>query len=221
MKCAKAVILLSGGVDSSTLLAYLRRELECPEVHALSFVYGQKHRREVEMAKRQAERWQVARHTVVDLSFYGALTAGGSALTDPALAVPDLAAIEPAARAQPPTYVPHRNLVLLSLAAGYAEAAGIRDVYYGAQAQDLAGYWDCTPDFVTRLNAVLALNRRDGVQVQAPFATWKKADVIRLGKRLGVDYAATWSCYRGQEIACGRCPSCVERQNAFAAVEKG
>jgi len=119
---------------------------------------------------------------------------------------------------QPPTYVPNRNMMLLSMAVAYAEAHRIRNVFYGAQAQDEYGYWDCTSDFVDRINGVLELNRRDRVTVHAPFVGMRKAETVRLGLRLGVDFSHTWSCYRGGERACGTCPTCVERLHAFAAV---
>lgn len=210
-----AVVLLSGGLDSSVLLHEVRRRLGHGALHALSFYYGQKHARELEMARAQAATTGVVSHRVVDISFFKELTAGGSALTDDAIPVPDLAALSASQLAQPPTYVPNRNMVLLSLAAAYAEAAGVRDVFYGAQKQDRYGYWDCTPDFIERVNDLLALNRVRPVRVQAPFAALSKADVVRLGVELGVDFSRTWSCYRGVPPACGSCPTCVERLAAF------
>jgi 7-cyano-7-deazaguanine synthase len=211
----RAVVLLSGGVDSVTLLHYVSKRLGIPEIHALSFLYGQKHAREIEMAAWQAKSLGIAEHHRIDLSFYGALIRSGSALTDPAVALPDLASVSKAQRRQPPTYVPNRNLILLALAAGYAETVHARHVFYGAQAQDEYGYWDCTPQFVRRVNSVLALNRVRPVRIYAPFAGQRKADVLRIGLELGVDYAHTWSCYRGGDRPCGTCPSCSEREAAF------
>lgn len=210
-----AVLLLSGGIDSVTLLHYLRKRLAIRRIHALSFLYGQKHSREVSMAAWQARSLGVTEHRLIDISFYGDLIRGGSALTDPALAVPDLAELTRSQRRQPPTYVPNRNLILLSLAAGYAEAAGAADIFYGAQAQDEYGYWDCTPAFVGGLNRLLKLNRVHPIRVHAPFAGVRKADVVRIGLELGVDYAHTWSCYRGGRRPCGACPSCMERNAAL------
>ena len=106
-------------------------------------------------------------------------------------------------------------MILLALSAAFAEAQGIADVYYGAHAQDRYGYWDCTPAFVARLNRALALNRRKPVRLHAPFSRMLKADIVRLGVRLGVDYGRTWSCYRGGRRPCGTCPTCVERAAAF------
>lgn len=211
----KAVVLLSGGLDSTTLLHYVARRLGVREVHALSFLYGQKHRRELDAAAWQARAAGVKAHDVVDMGFFAALTPGASALTDAAVAVPRLADLPAEALSQPPTYVPNRNMMLLAVAAAYAEARGIRDVYYGAQTQDCYGYWDCTPEFVARLNAVLALNHRDAVTVHAPFAGLRKADELKLGLELGVDYAHTWTCYRGGDAPCGECPSCADRTAAF------
>jgi 7-cyano-7-deazaguanine synthase len=211
----KAVILLSGGLDSTTLLHYAARRLGFGELHALTFLYGQKHAREIECAEWQAESLPVAEHRVLDLAMLGNLTAGASALTDPGLPVPDLNELRPEQRDQPPTYVPNRNMILLALAAAYAESQGIATVLYGAQAQDRYGYWDCTPEFLERLNATLALNHRQAVRVEAPFMRMSKREVLALGLDMGVDYSRTWTCYRGQAKACGSCPACVGRLEAF------
>ena len=211
----KAVVLLSGGLDSTTLVHYMIRKLGIREVHALSFLYGQKHSRELEAAQWQARAAGVKAHDLVDMGFFGALTPGASALTDAAVAIPKLSDLDDAALSQPPTYVPNRNMILLSVAAAYAEARGIRDVFYGAQTQDAYGYWDCTPEFVNRINSVLALNHHPPVQVHAPFSGMRKVDELRIGLELGVDYAHTWTCYCGAATPCGECPSCVDRANAF------
>jgi 7-cyano-7-deazaguanine synthase len=210
-----AVILLSGGMDSTTLLHYVKKSLKARRVYALSFLYGQKHSRELKAAKWQARSAGVREHKIVDISPFGDLIAGGSALTDRSIAVPDLDDVAPGRRRQPPTYVPNRNMVLLSIAAAYAEAKGCADIFYGAQAQDEYGYWDCTVDFVRRINHVLSLNRGKAVTVHAPFAGMSKVNVLKTGLALGVDYSHTWSCYRGGRKACGKCPSCVERKKAF------
>ena len=215
----KAVVLLSGGMDSSTLVHYVRRKLDVEEIHALTFVYGQKHAREREAAGWQAAAAQTYAHHTVDMTFFAALIkGGGSALIDEAISVPDLADLSAAQRDQPPTYVPNRNTVLLSLAAAYAEARSITSVFYGAQIQDQYGYWDCTSTYLARLNELLLLNRRRPVGVHAPFLTMRKAEILRIGIELGVDYGRTWSCYRGHAPACGTCPTCVERLQAFREV---
>lgn len=210
-----AVVLLSGGMDSTVLLHHLAREIRCPEIHALSFNYGQRHSRELACAAAQARHAGVADHRVMDINFMGALLQSGSALLEGGAEVPDLKNVPEEDRGQPPTYVPNRNMMLLSMAAAYAEAHGMSDVYYGAQAQDEYGYWDCTGDFLRRINDVLILNRKKPVTIHGPFITKSKAEVVGLGLRLGVDFTQTWSCYRGGESACGACPTCVERLTAF------
>ena len=210
-----AVVLLSGGVDSTVLLYHIVRDLRCRPVHAISFNYGQRHAKEIECARWQAARAGTAEHRVIDLAFLGELLEGGSALIAGGQAVPDLDDLEPGQLAQPPTYVPNRNMMLLAVTAAYAETNNIRDVYYGAQAQDEYGYWDCTVEFLARLNSVLALNRKEPVAIHAPFVKMRKAETVKKGIALGVDFGHTWTCYRGGEKACGVCPTCVERLNAF------
>ncbi|MFP4501343.1 MAG: 7-cyano-7-deazaguanine synthase QueC [Candidatus Hydrogenedentota bacterium] len=212
-----AVVLLSGGVDSSVLLHHVVKNLARAPVHVLSFHYGQRHHRELDCARAQAVAVGAAEHRVIDISFLGPLLAPGSALIDGGGDVPDLAGLSETELQQPPTYVPNRNMMLLSMAAAYAEANGFADVFYGAQAQDEYGYWDCTAVFLDRLNHLLALNRGTRITIHAPFITKPKAETVRLGLELGVDFAQTWSCYRGGEQPCGTCPTCVERRNAFAA----
>ena len=214
----EAVILLSGGMDSAVLLQYLMQKLNRRDVHALSFLYGQKHCREIEMARVQAGIAGVKEHRIIEMPWLAELVDGASALTEGAIPVPDLDEIEESSLNQPPTYVPNRNMVFLSLAAAYAEAAGISDVFYGAQAQDEYGYWDCTVDFVSRMNELLALNRGKRVIIHAPFAEKTKSEVARLGRAMGVDFNRTWSCYRGGEEPCGKCPSCIERERAIKEV---
>lgn len=209
----KAVILLSGGIDSTVLLHLLSRRGYA--LYALACRYGQRHSKELECARIQAELAGAASFQCLDMGFLGGLLQEGSVLIDCGAPVPDLADIPPNLRDQPPTYVPNRNMLLLSVAVAYAEAIGAPGVYYGAQAQDEYGYWDCTPDFLERINALLALNRRRPVRVEAPFLRCSKADNVNLGLELGVDFGATWSCYRGGKRACGTCPTCVERLNAF------
>ncbi len=214
-KLKKAVVLLSGGMDSATLLHYVGRKLAVPEIHALTFSYGQKHSCEIKMAKWQARKARVREHKIVDLACLGAFSAGKSALTDASVDIPDMEKLSDKDRRQPPTYVPNRNMIFLSLAAAYAEARSITALFYGAQAQDRYGYWDCSVDFLKRLNRVLALNRGVPVTVYAPFIEKTKIEILEIGLELDVDYKHTWTCYRGGASPCGKCPSCVERDAAF------
>ena len=211
---ADCVVIVSGGLDSVTLLHYLvKTKRRRPAV--LTFHYGQKHAREIDCARYQAALLDCTDHLVLDLSLLRPLFAH-SALVDASVAIPQ--AEEVRGDPQPATYVPNRNMIFLALAAAYAESHGVRDVYYGAQRHDLYGYWDTTPDFLARLNQVYALNRKTPVHIHAPFVQQSKADLLRIGLALGVDYAQTWSCYAGSARACGRCPTCAERLQAFAEV---
>lgn len=210
-----AMVLLSGGLDSSVLLHHVVTTHKGAPVYALSFDYGQRHAKELECAAWQADRADVHEYHVVDLSFLAELVREGTSLVNGGAQVPDLNALAAADRAQPPTYVPNRNMTLLSIAAAYAEAQNVFELYYGAQAQDEYGYWDCTNDFLERINAVFALNRARPIRVHAPFTSRKKADIVALGCELKVDFSRTWSCYRGEALSCGTCPTCVERLNAF------
>ena len=211
-----AVVLVSGGIDSVVLLHHVIRDLGRDPVYAVSFNYGQRHSRELECAQYQAKTAGAANHHVVDITFLRELLKDGSSLILGGAPVPNLADLSEQQLEQPPTYVPNRNMMLLSIAAAYAEAQGIREVFYGAQAQDEYGYWDCTTVFLERMNHVLSLNRAEPVVIHAPFVSMKKAETVHLGAILGVDFARTWSCYRGGEKACGTCPTCIERLNAFS-----
>ncbi|MCI0397673.1 MAG: 7-cyano-7-deazaguanine synthase QueC [Chloroflexi bacterium] len=209
-----SVVIVSGGMDSVTLLHYLvKRERLNPAV--ITFVYGQKHAREIACARTHASLLNCAVHLVLDLSLLRPLFTS-SALVSADIPVPTIE--EVTGDPQPVTYVPNRNMIFLALAAAYAESHGATAVYYGAQRHDLYGYWDTPPQFLDSLNRVYQLNRKTPVQIHAPFVNYSKADILRLGLELGVDYSQTWSCYQGQEVACGRCPTCAERLQAFAEV---
>jgi 7-cyano-7-deazaguanine synthase len=212
-----AIILLSGGLDSSTLLFYLKKVLKIKPIFALTFLYGQKHSREIQSAIWQAKNANIP-HKILDFSFFKELLGNSSALISRRVKIPNLEALPKKVLLQPPTYVPHRNLILLSLAASYAEANCVQNVFYGAQRQDAYSYWDCTSQFISALNNILKLNRKKPVKIKAPFVEWGKKKIIQLGLRLGVDYSHTWTCYVGRKVICGKCPSCVERLNAFAAL---
>lgn len=209
-----SIAIISGGMDSVTLLHHLVKVAhQKPAV--ITFIYGQKHKKEVDFAQAQAQILGCEEHLVLDISFLSPLFAS-SALVAAGLSIPDITQV--ANDPQPVTYVPNRNMIFLALAAAYAETVGVKDVYYGAQSHDMYGYWDTTPDFLQRLNDVFTLNRKTPIQVKAPFVNYTKTEILRLGLKLEVDYSQTWSCYEGQEVACGKCPTCAERLQAFANV---
>ena len=210
----RAVVLLSGGLDSATALAVARdRGYAC---YALSLDYGQRHQAELAAARRVAAALGAVEHKVIPLD----LTAiGGSALTDRDIAVP-----ERPTEGIPVTYVPARNTIFLSLALGWAEVLGAWDLFIGVNAVDYSGYPDCRPEYIQAFQRLCQLATRAGVEggefrVQAPLIEMSKADIIRTGARLGVDYALTVSCYAADDSgrACGRCDSCRLRAAGFRA----
>jgi 7-cyano-7-deazaguanine synthase len=179
----KCVILLSGGMDSVTLLHHVIEELEYTEVYALSFNYGQRHSRELKEASWNCAKFsQVKEHQIMNLEFMKEFLQETSSLVGDVIDVPDLDKIQQKDLDQPVTYVPNRNMMLLSVAASYAESRLCSDLFYGAQAQDEYGYWDCTSEFMARVNHVLSLNRREAVKIFAPFVGKNKADVVTIGK---------------------------------------
>jgi 7-cyano-7-deazaguanine synthase len=209
----KAVVLVSGGLDSATVLALARASGVC--CHALTFDYGQRHRVELEAARRVAQKLGVAEHRTVKLDI-GWM--GGSALTDARIAVP-----QQASPGIPVTYVPARNTIFLSIALGWAEVLGARDIYIGANAVDYSGYPDCRPEFIRAFEGLANLATRDGVEgkgfhVHAPLMYMRKHEIIREGSRLGVDYSLTLSCYDPDAagLACGHCDACRLRAQGFA-----
>jgi 7-cyano-7-deazaguanine synthase len=211
-----AVVLLSGGLDSTTALAIARsRGFAC---HALTVRYGQLHEVEIEAARRVAAALGAAAHRVVELDL-GPLAA--SALTTPAIAVPKDRSLEEigAPGDVPATYVPARNTVLLALALAWAETLGARDLFVGVNVLDASGYPDCRPEFVRAFEALAQVaTRSGGFRVHAPLIEMTKADIIRAGAALGVDYGPTHSCYdpAAGGAACGRCDACQLRKKGFA-----
>lgn len=209
-----AVVLLSGGLDSSTVLAIARAEGYRP--HALSVAYGQRHDAELAAAARVARTLGAVEHRVarVDLGVFG-----GSAPTDEAIAVPEVPT-----EGIPVTYVPARNTVLLSVALAWAEVLGAYDLFIGVNAVDYSGYPDCRPEFIAAFEALANVATKAGVEgarfrVHAPLMHLSKAEIIRRGLELGVDYSLTVSCYQADEMgrACGRCDACRLRAQGFAA----
>ncbi|HVO44412.1 MAG TPA: 7-cyano-7-deazaguanine synthase QueC [Aggregatilineales bacterium] len=211
---ADSVIIVSGGMDSVTLLHYLvKREGLHPAL--LSFTYGQKHLKEIAYARENAALLGLTDHQILDLTPMSVIFKS-SALVSDSIAIPTVETVmgDP----QPPTYVPNRNMIFLALAVAYGESLGVADIYYGAQKHDIYSYWDTTKEFLDSLNNVYRLNRKAPIQIKAPFVTFSKADILRTGLELDVDYAKTWSCYAGGDRACGVCPTCAERLAAFKAV---
>jgi 7-cyano-7-deazaguanine synthase len=211
----KAVVLLSGGLDSATCLAIAKSEgFAC---HCLSVDYGQRHAAELAAAARVAAALGAAEHRVIHLDM---AQFGGSALTDPGIAVPT-AGVQPGI---PVTYVPARNTIMLALALGWAEILGARDLFVGVNAVDYSGYPDCRPEFIRAFETLANLATKAGVEghaltVHAPLIDLSKADIVRRGASLGIDYALTVSCYQADEAgrACGLCDACRLRRDGFAA----
>ncbi|MCY7355528.1 MAG: 7-cyano-7-deazaguanine synthase QueC [Lysobacter sp.] len=218
-----AVLLLSGGMDSAVVLAIAREQGFA--VHALSVRYGQRHTSELDAATRVAHAFGAAHKTVnVDLR-----SIGGSALTDDAIGVPldndhHPVGIDAAKDDIPVTYVPARNTIMLSVALGWAEVLGAADIFCGVNAVDYSGYPDCRPEFIAAFEALANVATKAGVEgagirVHAPLLRMSKADIVREGNRLGVDFAQTVSCYQAdaQGRACGHCDACRLRADGFAA----
>ena len=210
----KAVVLLSGGLDSATILAQAKAAgFAC---YSMSFDYGQRHRAELQAAERVARQMGVVEHKVIGLNLNGI---GGSALTDSSIAVP-----EAPTEGIPVTYVPARNTVFLSLALGWAEVLGAHDIFIGVNAVDYSGYPDCRPQFIEAFERVANLATREGVEgrgfrIQAPLQNLSKAQIVQIGVQHGVDYGLTVSCYQADDDgrACGKCDSCRLRAAGFAA----
>jgi 7-cyano-7-deazaguanine synthase len=214
---AKAVILLSGGLDSATALALAAREGFW--THALTIDYGQRHAQEVAAAGRVARAAAVAEHVVLNLDLRGF---GGSALTDDSIDVPRGRDTDEMADGIPVTYVPARNTVFLSCALAWCEALGAGDIFIGVNALDYSGYPDCRPAFIAAFEKLAAVATKAGVEgrgpkIHAPLIEMSKAEIIRTGAELGVDFADTVSCYDpiGEGLACGACDSCQLRRKGF------
>ena len=210
----RAIVLLSGGLDSATVLAIARSQnYEC---YALSVEYGQRHRAELDAANRVAAAIGAQEHRVMRVDLAGI---GGSALTDTTVAIPE--SLQPGI---PVTYVPARNTLFLSLALGWAEVIGARDIFLGVNSVDYSGYPDCRPAFIEAFEGLARVATKAGVEgarfkIHAPLIEMSKADIIRAGMSLGVDFSATVSCYQAdaQGRACGKCDSCRLRAAGFAA----
>jgi 7-cyano-7-deazaguanine synthase len=212
---ALAVVLLSGGLDSTTALAMASESGR--DIVALTFDYGQRHRREVESARRVAQHYEVKRHIVMELDIGRYLE---SSLTDTTQSVPDDGLERNGPAKIPNTYVPGRNMVFLSVACAMAEGMGADSVLIAANAVDYSGYPDCTPEFIEAFQETLAVGTKRGVEgrpvkIEAPLLRMTKADIVREAARLDAPLDLTWSCYNGDEKACGVCDSCRLRLKGF------
>lgn len=209
-RASTVVVIYSGGMDSYTVLH--RAVNEGHSVHALSFDYGQRHSRELDVAQAVCEQLGIA-HQVIDIrAIHGLIN--NSALTDPNIAMPEG---DYAADNLHATVVPNRNMILLSLAIAKAVNIGAERVDYGAHGGDHILYPDCRPEFVQAMNHVAGIANFEPVTLHAPYLASSKADILRDGLAMGLDYRNTWTCYAGREMACGKCGSCRERLAAFAA----
>ncbi|WP_226659356.1 7-cyano-7-deazaguanine synthase QueC [Pseudalkalibacillus hwajinpoensis] len=208
----KAVIVLSGGLDSTTCMGMAKEKGY--ELYPITFHYGQKHNREVEQAKKVADYYNAPDHRIVNISFLNQI--GGSALTDDSIDVPtDMDEDD-----IPVTYVPARNMIFLSLASAYAEVIGAEAIYIGVSAVDYSGYPDCRPEFIESMNETVNLATKAGatgseMKIETPLIHLTKADTVKEGLRLNVPYELTTSCYNGEEEACGECDSCRLRLKGF------
>jgi 7-cyano-7-deazaguanine synthase len=205
---AKVVVIYSGGMDSFTVLNKAMQQGY--DVHAVSFNYGQRHSKELLFAKRVCEQHNIE-HKIVDISSINQLI-GGSALTDD-IDVPEGNYEEESMKT---TVVPNRNMIMLSMAVGYAVSIEAEAVYFGAHSGDHAIYPDCRTEFVDAMNSVCKIANYQAVEIRAPYLAVSKIDILREGLAMGLDYSDTWTCYKGLEKACGRCGACQERLEAFA-----
>jgi 7-cyano-7-deazaguanine synthase len=201
------VVIFSGGMDSFTVLNLAAKQ--GLEVFALSFDYGQKHKKELDYAARACTILGV-KHKVVDISAINQLI-GGSSLTSDI----EVAEGHYEEESMKSTVVPNRNMILLSMAVGYAVSISANKVYYGAHAGDHAIYPDCRPEFVNKMNALCAIANYEAVEIVTPYLDVSKTAILTAGLEMGLDYNQTWTCYNGREKACGKCGACQERLEAF------
>ncbi|MDO6763969.1 7-cyano-7-deazaguanine synthase QueC [Agarivorans sp. 1_MG-2023] len=203
----KAVVIYSGGMDSYTVL---HKTLQLGlQPFALSFNYGQRHIKELEYAKNVCDE-QSVEHKIVDISSINQLLEGSSLTSD--IDIPEGDYQEESMKS---TVVPNRNMILLSLAIGYAVSIGAKKVFYGAHSGDHAIYPDCRPEFVRKMNEVSLIANYEAVEVISPYLEQSKIDILSDGLAMNLDYAKTWTCYNGRDLACGKCGACQERLEAF------
>lgn len=213
----KAVVLFSGGLDSTTCLAMALDQGY--EVIPLSFDYHQRHRVELDAARRILQHYEISKHYIFNVALFREI--GGSALTDSSIPVPHHNSVEEVSAGIPDTYVPARNLVFLSYALGVAEMSKAHDIFIGVNAVDYSGYPDCRPEFIDAFRTVANLAVKEGVEggsfsIRTPLLNLTKAEIVHMGNDLGVPYELTHSCYEPlEDLACGTCDSCVLRRKGF------
>lgn len=212
MTMSKVVLAYSGGMDSTVLLYKALHHYDV--VHTVTFNYGQRHQKEIEIVKQQVQQYSSKKltNTVLDLPFFQQFK--GSSLLDNNINVAK--AKDAMGDPQTVNYVPFRNTIFLSILAGYAESVGASTVWYGAaQADSVAGFYDGSVEYLEQINDITRLNRRNVITIEAPLIDLSKKEIIKLGQTYGVDYANTWTCYEGKEAACGECTACALRLKGF------
>jgi len=209
---SKAVVPISGGLDSSVILSIVARAAS--EIYAITFDYGQKHRKEIQFAGFQLINYDtIEQHKILDIQFFKKI-ANTSSLTNNNIKVAHTKDV--LGDAQPVNYVPFRNMMMLSIACSYAESVGAETVYHGSALVDSqAGYWDGSAEFLEQINHLTALNRKNRIKIEAPLINLSKKEIIRLGLDNGVRFEETWTCYEGKDKACGYCTACSSRIQGF------
>lgn len=210
----KSVVIYSGGMDSFTLLHEVLAKSDASSVFPLTFDYGQRHKKELLFAQEVCSQLGL-KHHVIDLKAITPLLQGSALTSD--IPVPEGHYEDESMKA---TFVPNRNMILLSLAIGYADSIKSSAVYYGAHAGDHAIYPDCRREFVEKMDDVARIANYEAIAIKAPYLSLSKSDILKIGLDMELDYSHTWTCYNGREKACGRCGSCVERLEAFAEAGK-
>ena len=210
----KSVLIFSGGLDSTTLLYKLKNENH--DVHAITFLYGQKHSKELESAKKITANLDTI-HKIIDVSSLQSLL--NSALTNPNISIPNVSAGAQFYETLKTTVVPNRNAIFLSIASGFAQSIHANNVFFAAHYSDRGMYPDCREEFIDSFQKMtrLSLNNPE-MNISSPFAKLKKSEVVKIGNSLGVPFELTWSCYDGNQKHCGKCSACRERKNAFYEV---
>ena len=204
---------ISGGIDSTVLLHHAVKVRQFERVYPITFSYGQRHKKEIEFAKRTCEELSLDNHLIIDLDFFHKIITTSSIINRD-MSIPKLRDV--LGDAQPTSYVPFRNMMLLSIASAYAESVQADTVFHGAALIDSqSGYWDGSKEFMTSINNITSLNRKNRITIEAPLIDMSKGDIIQMGISLNIDFSNTWTCYEGLDKACGECASCGSRIKGF------